>query len=97
MQEDIEQGFTTPSEVEMAELNEQLASISSLEDVIRILGEPDERYQLVEDDLDRKRRYGIKDVVQALRYTSLAKTLVLTVQKNEDGEITVIFEGKPKH
>src|SRR6266404_1479434 len=88
--------FTTPSTEEIIEINERLKSVTTMDDVVRILGEPDERYGPIINDPEKKRVYGMKDVRQGLRYTSLAKTLVLTVQENEDGRIHVIFEGKPK-
>lgn len=91
--------FTTPSRKEKAEIIERIERIKSatkIDEVLKILGEPDERRGPSIIDPQKKRIYGMRDVKQTLIYTSLAKTLDLIVQEYEDGEIILAYAGKLK-
>ncbi len=88
--------FTKPSVREKTKITEKIKEARNIDDIVAILGEPDERHGEVLHSMEQKKKYGMKNVRQTLRYTSLAKTLNLLLQGYEDNSFAVMFEGKFK-
>ena len=88
--------FTQPSYSDMSESKRRLASVKSLDEVIRILGPPDETFGPQTHSPQKKAIYGFRDVKQTIKYTSLSETFDLTVQETVDGQINIVVQGKPK-
>jgi hypothetical protein len=77
--------FTQPSEEEMAEVRGMLAGARSTEEMLRILGDPDEIIDWYEFDADDKSVYQPeRRWKRCLRYSSRWKTLTLDVLDYSD-------------
>src|SRR6267154_5694390 len=81
--------FEQPSVSEMSELRRKLSSVKSLEDVIALLGPPDEALSPATHDPAKKAIYGLEDIKQTLKYGSVSETLDLSVSENEKGQIRI--------
>ena len=88
--------FTTPSDEEMNEITAKLKNINKLEDFIKILGPPDKESGARKGTKTDKKIYKLKDTKRTLVFNSIAITLSLIVQEDEDGKIRYFFSGKPK-
>ncbi len=78
--------FTTPHDVEMAEVTALLQDAKSHEDVLAVLGPPDEVLDLGGSDIEKATGAIHSRWSQHFRYTSRWKTLVL--------EVPVVLEGR---
>ena len=52
--------FTEPSTTEMIQLRAKLESATSIDEVLKLLGEPDERYGPIVSDSGKKEIYGMR-------------------------------------
>lgn len=87
--------FTNPSQTEIESLSARVKGANTLDEVVRILGDPDERDGPITHSAEEKRIYGMKDVKSSLVYRRLSKTVCLIVQEYEDG-LGFAFMGQYK-
>jgi hypothetical protein len=88
--------FTKPSAREIAKVKKKMAGGRTVDDIIALLGKPDEHYDSIPPGTDTDRKYGLKDIRQVFKYSSLAKTFDLVLQEYTDGTFDAMFSGKPK-
>jgi hypothetical protein len=88
--------FTVPLDQEINEIKERIKGVVSIENVIRILGEPDEISDDSTSEYQKKKIYSSQDIKRTLIYKSISRTLIVYIQQFADGEIGVLFTGKPK-
>lgn len=88
--------FTTPSDKEIKQIATRLKNINEIEDIIKIFGLPDKEHDYKKVSKTDKRIYKLKDLKRTLVFNSIAKTLNLIVQEDEDGKVIYFFVGKPK-
>lgn len=85
--------FTTPSEEELAEVRSLFAKAKTADDVLHILGSPDETHDWKEPTSPS---YVDKKTIRwkrTFRYSTLWKTLILVVYEMPDGKITFSWYG----
>jgi hypothetical protein len=78
--------FTTPTDADVAAVTRIIAQLKSVEDAVRLLGQPDERY-------DAPPLLGA-DWNRTLRYSSRWESLFLDVQELPDGTTRCIYGGR---
>jgi hypothetical protein len=88
--------FTTPSDEEMNEITAKLKNINKVEDVVKIFGTPDKKSGARKVNRADREIYELKDLKKTLVFNSIAKTLNLIVQEDENGKVSYFFAGKPK-
>jgi hypothetical protein len=87
--------FTTPSEAEKQEVVSLLAGAKSVEDVLRILGQPDEAHSWDDMDSDPASCCGCElKWVRDFKYLSRWTTLNVDILELGDGSITFAISGK---
>jgi hypothetical protein len=78
--------FTTPDDADETEVRKLIGQTKSIEDVLRILGVPDETFEgLAFPGVDWKRTY---------RYSTKWKSLFLDVQEKDGGTIEFLYGGR---
>lgn len=80
----------------MTKIRKRIENARKMDDILAILGEPDEKYGAISKNIRKGRKYKVKGVKRTVRYTSLAKTLNVLLQEYEDDSFAVMFEGKFK-
>lgn len=88
--------FTKPSAREIAKIRKKVEGTRKMDDILAILGEPDEVYGAISKNIRKGGKYKVKGVKRTVRYTSLAKTLNVLLQEYDDNSFAVMFEGKFK-
>ncbi len=83
-----------PSETEAKAIRERTKDVKTVEDVIRVLGEPDKRFVPPPQDPLEKKIYGLTDIRLVLVYRSIAETADVHIQEDEHGEVSVFIDGK---
>ena len=82
-----------PEEKDMKDIMQRLRGLTTIEQVIQILGEPDKRHGPMTSPQQEKQIYGIKDTKQSLIYKFPAKSLMLYVCQYEDDTLGFSFSG----
>jgi hypothetical protein len=81
---------------EQSALRGRLQGVKTLDEVIARLGEPDIDFGATKIKDEDKAIYGMKDVIRSIRYNRLAKTIELTAQELEDGNLQIIYTPQIK-
>ena len=88
--------FVQPSQEEIERLKNLVHSASSIPEIVKLLGVPDERRENIARSARDKVDYQAKDVKVFLRYTRLASTVDLVVQEFSDGTLMSLQFPKQK-
>ena len=88
--------FVEASPEEQSALQTRLKGMKTIGEVIAILGEPDIDFGSMLFQPEDKAIYGYIDVIRAIRYNRLAKTIEVTVQELEDGNLQIIYTAQIK-
>jgi hypothetical protein len=88
--------FLEPTQEEIEDFERRLNNVQTLEDVVRILGEPSRRFSRSEIDEKDKRVFGVTPIRDTLYYSGIAQTLELCAQEDETGKVNISFLKKPK-
>jgi hypothetical protein len=83
--------FAEPSAQEMMEVAELISKAKSIEEVIQVLGSPDETVKAPKVAAGEN---GMSEVKTHYRYLRRWKTLDLTIREHKDGSIDSAFTGK---
>ena len=86
--------FEEPSEEEIDEYCHLLAGAKTLEDVVKILGQPSQTFDPLNHPAIQKELYKIKDIKRAFRFCPPGKKIAITAQEMEDGELQLSYAGK---
>ena len=85
-----------PSPDEMSSINQKLSGMTTINQVIAELGEPDERRYRSTADLKDEAIYNVLAINETILYKALFRTFHLCVQETLDGQIMVSFLRKLK-
>jgi len=85
--------FTTPDPAEMAEVESLLKDVDSHEDVVRLLGPPDEIHELGGSDWDKATGAVLARWDRHYRYSKRWKSLVLYVPVIIEGRFSYMIHG----
>jgi len=82
------------SEAEIRRFSELIGEARTLDEVIRILGEPDAR---VDELCPTEGRVPdqFPEIIRSLEFSQVSRTLRIIVQELVDGSLQVVFGGKP--
>ena len=89
----IEDIASEPSKTDMEQIMEKVRPARTIEQLIDILGPPDEKHGPLKADPVDIQNYGVKDIKQSLEYNHLTPTANLHVTESEDGTLKYSFSG----
>lgn len=88
--------FLTPSESEVNKIYGKVKIAETVDEVIKILGVPDEKVITDSEEIKKQKLLGRKFVKQTLIYNFVAESFSLLIVEDEDGKIHFLPAGKPK-
>lgn len=86
--------FEEPDQADVKEVREIMRSVSDIESMRKILGEPSQAFQWPLDEEEHSKLYGIKKWKTQFDYADRWKTLTLSIFEGQDGSIEYFFAGK---
>ena len=90
----IEESTLPPKRVDMDRIMEKVRPASTIEQVMDILGPPDEKHGPFKMDHIDKEMHKIEDIKLGLIYKNISPTAVLSVTEYESGKIGYSFSGQ---
>jgi len=87
--------FIEASQDEMASIGQMLAGAKTKNEIVSLLGTPDQRIKRSATDLRDERIYGVVPIKESLLYTRF-KTVHLCVQESLTGEVRLSFLRKER-
>ena len=89
----IEEIASAPSRADMEQIMEKVRPARTVEQLIEILGPPDEKHGPFKIDPIDKEIYGTEDIKQMLEYKNLTPTAILQVTESGSGALRYSFSG----
>ena len=88
--------FTKPSQTDIQSLSARVRQAKTLDEVVHIIGQPDDRHGPITHTPEEKRTHAVKNIKSSLVYWTLSSTVCLIVQEDEDGRVNFRFTGQYK-
>lgn len=89
--------FVVPSDEEVKDVKDLLEKISDVTTMLSVLGEPDDVFEGSRDKAGKPiLNPDTPGFVRQYKYLSRWKTLQLSIQESENGQLRFFFYGQPK-